>query len=68
MFNALEKGYIWIFVMEILYPDSILSHVFVKDQHPAKEILSCKCYDVIVICFMASATNTQKYVSCCFWK
>ena len=65
MLNALEKGYIWIVVIEILYPGSIFSHMLVKDQYdnPAKEIMSCKCLDVLVIGFMASATNSPKYVS-----
>ena len=68
MLNALEKGYIWIILMEILYPGSIFSHAFVMDQHDnlAKEIVSCKCHDVLVIGFIASATNTSKYVSSCF--
>ena len=56
--------------MEILYPGSIFSHAYVTDQHdnPAKEIMSCKCHDVLVIGFMASTTNTPKYVSSCFQK
>ena len=70
MLNALEKRYIWIVVMEILYPGSIFSDVLIMGQHdnPAKEIMSCKCHDILVISFMASATNTQKYVSTCFQK
>ena len=51
MNNVLDKGYIWVVVMEILYLGSIFSHVLVIDQHdnPAKEIMSCKCHDVLVI-------------------
>ena len=68
MLNALEMGYMWIIVMEILYPGNIFSHVLVTDQHdnPAKEITSCKCHDVLMIGFVASAANTPKYVSSCF--
>ena len=41
MLNALEKGYILIVVIEILYSGRIFSHVLVTDQHdnPAKEII-----------------------------
>ena len=68
MFNVLEKGYIWINVMEILYAGGIFFHVFVMEKYDnlAKEIMSCKCHDVLVIGFMASATNTPKFVSSCF--
>ena len=70
MLNALENGYIWIIVMEILYPSSIFSDALVTHQHdnPAREIISCKYHDVLVIGLVSSATNTPKYVGSCFQK